>query len=178
MKKFFVILLILKSAIAFSQNPIQYERVYKIDSINKAKLYSIVNEWFASTYNKSTEVIQMTDKEEGIIVGKGAIRYDHSKHTYGCYGGYIKYTISVYIKDGRYKVILSDFIHTVDYANSPACALGQLTNAELYATQGISKKYHNEAWNDMKSKISNHSEYLLNSLNKHVLGNSMLKNDW
>lgn len=67
--------------------------------------------------------------------------YFHSKKS--SYNGTIDYTIKVYVKDDRFKVVLTDFNHSGLSIN-----LGQLKTNEIYATKGIYKKYNNEACGD------------------------------
>jgi len=147
-----------------AQENLKFEKVIQTDSISKSQLFVTINDWFASTYNSANDVIQMSDKEAGIIIGKGSIPYSKKGFAYQCYSGYIKYTIKVYIKDNRFKVVLTNFNHSVNVGNSPLCSLGTLTTAEVYATKGGSKKYHNNAWNDMKIILEPYSNSIFESL--------------
>ena len=44
-----------------------------IDAPNKTKdeLFTILNNWFVASFNSGKSVIQMTDKEQGVIIAKG-----------------------------------------------------------------------------------------------------------
>lgn len=50
-------------------------RVTVIDSIPKTKeqIYVTVNDWFARSFNDGKSVIQLNDKDAGVIIGKGHI---------------------------------------------------------------------------------------------------------
>jgi len=94
-------------------NKITYSEVVYVDSLtNKQELFSRAREWFAKTFNSSTNVIQMEDKESGKIIGKALIQVYHKGVAMTYKWGYINYTISIYIKDGRYKYVLTDYYHT------------------------------------------------------------------
>jgi hypothetical protein len=96
-------------------NKITYSEVVYVDSLaNKQELFSRAREWFAKAYKSSTNVIQMEDKESGKIVGKALMQVYHKALGSNYPSGYINYTISIYIKDGRYKYEVTDFHHT-DY---------------------------------------------------------------
>lgn len=85
---------------------ITYTEIVKASG-NKDELYSRSKEWFAKTYNSAQRVIQMDDKESGKIVGKAMMQvYDNGD----C--GYINYTISISVKDGKYKYEINNFYHT------------------------------------------------------------------
>jgi hypothetical protein len=91
---------------------INYTEVVSVDTLsNKQELFSRAREWFAKAYKSSTKVIQMEDKESGKIVGKALIQVFY-KYMGLKPGGYINYTISIYIKNGKYKYELTDFFHT------------------------------------------------------------------
>lgn len=150
-------LIILMTINISAQDLVSFEKVIKTDSVDKVKLFSTINDWFATTYNSAQDVIQMIDKEAGTIIGKGSMKYFYGNNS--SYNGNINYTIKIYIKDNRYKVILSDFNHTGLSFN-----LGLITSADIYTDKGMYKNYHNKAWSDIKSKIEKYSNDVFNSL--------------
>lgn len=94
-------------------NKISYTEVVFVDSLsNKQELYSRAREWFAKAYKSSTNVIQMEDKESGKIVGKALMQVYAKALGTNHPSGYINYTISVDMKDGRYKYEVTNFYHT------------------------------------------------------------------
>ncbi|MDN3642922.1 DUF4468 domain-containing protein [Lutimonas halocynthiae] len=159
-----LVLLIFTSISLTAQETLKFERVIETDSVGKELIFVSVNDWFATTYNSANDVIQMADKDAGVIVGNGSMSFNYKGMSYVCYEGYLKYTIKVYIKDNRFKVVLTNFNHTVKPGNAASCALGVLTTAEVYATKGMSKKYHNKVWDGLKLKAETYSEGIFNSL--------------
>ena len=176
-----ILLFIVTSTInSWGQETLIFSKVISTDSVGKAKLFATINDWFASTYNSANDVIQMTDKEEGIIVGNGSMSYSYGKMAYLCYEGYIKYTIKVYVKDNRYKVELTNFNHSVKPGNASSCSLGLITNSEVHTTTGMSKNYHNNTWNDIKIKVEQYSSQIFESLDKKTknIKSDKDKSDW
>lgn len=145
-------------------DPVTYSKVIQADSILKDALYSSIHEWFIANYKSANDVIVTSDKQAGLIVGKGVIIYDFGKTTYACYKGYIKYTIRVTVKDNKYKVELENFYHTVNLGNSASCALGDVTTALIYTDKGIAKSFHNAVWTDIKTKVEKFSNDIFISL--------------
>jgi hypothetical protein len=180
MQQVLICLLILTSSSLLAQENVNFEKVIKTDSLKKAEIFTIVNDWFASTYNSANDVIQMSDKDEGVIIGNGSMSYDYGKMSYACYTGYIKYTIKVYIKDSRYKVVLTNFRHSVKAGNGQQCSLGAITSKELYAASGMSKKYHNKVWTDIKTKVESYSNSIMVSLEKKTseVKSEKVNDDW
>ena len=123
MKKSILLLFLFSSILSFGQkqkitmpidsitNLITYSEVVTIDSVSKNELYSRAREWFAKTFNSSKSVIQMDDKENGKIIGKASMHVYHKALGSNFPSGYINYTISVYLKDGRYKYEINGFNH-------------------------------------------------------------------
>lgn len=87
------------------------EVVYVDSSFKKNELFNTAMNWFARTYISSKEVIQLQDKEQGVIIGKGIIPVYYQYMGINTQDGYMNYTISVYVKDGRYKYEITDFFH-------------------------------------------------------------------
>jgi hypothetical protein len=99
---------------------ITYSEVVKLDtSLKKIELFSRAREWFAKNYNSSNNVIQMEDKESGKIVGKALMRVYHKALGSDHPSSHINYTISIYLKDGRFKYEIANFYHTGDGNKMP-----------------------------------------------------------
>ncbi|MDZ4806788.1 MAG: DUF4468 domain-containing protein [Bacteroidota bacterium] len=160
---------------------ITYTEVVNVDtSLSKQELYSRAREWFAKVYNSSQNVIQMDDKESGKIVGKALTQVYHKALGSNYPSGYINYTISIYLKDGRYKYEISNFHHT-----------GQLVSAgriddygpceEMIKTKkktmGMSyQKTFNYYLLQLDTKTNSLIEDLKASMSSTALNNK--KNDW
>jgi hypothetical protein len=99
---------------------ITYSEVVFVDSLtNKNELFLRAREWFAKTYKSSMNVIQMEDKENGKIIGKALLKVFMTTFVDSqLESGFINYSISIYIKDGRYKYEITDFYHTGMFINS------------------------------------------------------------
>lgn len=91
--------------IQVSGEPIQFTKILKVDSTKtKDDLYSNGLEWFATNYKNSKYVLQMQDKDAGLILGKATISV-----LMGTRVEYVDYTIKMAFKNGRIKYDLSDF---------------------------------------------------------------------
>lgn len=88
-------------------NSVSYSEVVKVDSASKDILYTRAKQWFAITFTASNYVVQMDDKQSGKIIGKGSeplvYSYALTKQNY-----HANYTISITVKDGRYRYEVSD----------------------------------------------------------------------
>lgn len=114
MRNLLFFLLLISSNSVFSQNVvlprnketnmIEYTELVKVDSmISQNDLYLKAKEWMARTFNSAKEVIQMDDKDAGIIIGKGNFLEGKACR--------INFTLKIQVKNGRFKYWFSDFSH-------------------------------------------------------------------
>ena len=82
-------------------NNVVYEGIITVEGVEKDVLFDRIQEWFVKTYNSANDVIQIKDKENGKIMGKGvfSVNYYQRKPT-------ISHTISVFVRDGRFKYVI------------------------------------------------------------------------
>ena len=94
-------------------NLIEFDEVFLVNGVSKEELYSRAKEWFAIKFNSANNVIQMDDITNGKIIGKEVedivITFMGNKKTKEM----LHYTISLYLKEGRYRVKLNNFYFQV-----------------------------------------------------------------
>lgn len=86
-------------------NAITFVQVIPAEGKSKEQLYVLLNYWFTASFNDSKSVINLNDKELGIIIAEGNIA-DIAQHFGTIYGYYvsIKPVIKCDIKDGKVRV--------------------------------------------------------------------------
>jgi hypothetical protein len=152
-----------------SDTAMTFTKVVFVDSTLKSpELYERAREWFALTYRSSKEVLQVEDKDNFKLIGKGAFKYISDIY-YGSEGtkGWVYYTITVQVKDGKYKYELSNFIHEGNVVNPAGYfSFGLITSAQecpspiSYSTQN----WRNKVWNDIKMNVNRDAYLTINSL--------------
>ena len=108
MKKFVFIAFLFIGNLSYSQtDKWEFTEVVQVDSaITKDLLYNAARDWFAITFKSSKSVLEIEDKEQGKLFGKGKFQMNKKVH------GYVDFTILIQVKAGRYKYTLSDFVQT------------------------------------------------------------------
>jgi hypothetical protein len=92
----------------------KYFEVIKLDSTaNKLELYNRAKFLITDIYKSAKDVIQLDDKENGIIIVKGLFKQYWQSSILGGESINIYHTLTLSAKDGRYKYEITDFI--VDY---------------------------------------------------------------
>lgn len=169
------------SMAVFCQDALTYTDVVQVDSISKSQLYNRARIWFATTYNSANDVIQIENKDEGEIIGKAIMKYNPnvnfaSEQT----KGNIKYTIKIYVKDGRYKYEITDFIHDPYGNHFGKSSVGLITTEEECPNPKPKPKgWSNKVWKDIKTQIEDNINSILSSL-KEGMGkiSETKKDDW
>ena len=185
MRKLLLSMFLLCASYIHAQEKLSFSEVIPVDSVNKTQIYAMVRGWVATTYNSAQDVIQMDDKDAGIIICSALFEYSYGKLRYAAYEGAIDYTLKIQIKDGRFKGELSNFIHKIGIDHATAmnknCNLGLITTAEQYTDKGAYKTFHNNVWSDIKSKAEIYSEGIFELLKKVSKENVVQDNkddDW
>jgi hypothetical protein len=88
---------------------ISYQEIVRVDSsVTKDVLYASAKDWFANAFRSAKDVIQMEDKENAKLIGKGNLTVsipmvgpDYSR---------VDFTVTIQAKDGRYKYTVTNFV--------------------------------------------------------------------
>ena len=156
---------------SFAQNPISYSDVVNIDSVSKSELFKRGLVWTAEAFRSSNDVIQVKDKEAGMILGKGTFDYPGKDKFYN---GVVRFTFKLQFKDGRYKYDFYDFTHESVNFN-----IGLVTDAEAaqWKIFGSTKKYRDREWNFLKGEVKSNVGSMLITLQEQ-LSNSVKEDEW
>lgn len=158
MKKYFVILFFLPCWI-YAQN---YSTVETVDSLSKDQLFSLASAWYAHYFKSSQNVIQLSDKEGGKIIGKAL--FTSGMGSMGNKKAVINYTITTMVKDGKYKMEVGDFVHSggdfgAGYSGGP------LTNERpACGTLFMTMKW----WNKTKEKAKEEADLAMADFKKFL----------
>ena len=90
---------------------INYEAVISVQGATRDILYKRALGWFNSYYKNPTEVIRENDSEKGKIMGKPRFKIYNPADKEGTKtdAGLVQYTITVAVKEGKFKYELTEF---------------------------------------------------------------------
>ena len=146
-----------------------YKEIVRADSLSKSDLHTKINEWFAKNYKSSSDVIQYNSKEDGKIIGKGILniivihRYNNIKTPMSMK---IAYTISINIKDYRFKYEIENLYVVTDMGQYPLESY--TTDKEKLKTE-VQKSIKNE--NQLEKRVQEQIEFtqgILNETDKEI----------
>lgn len=157
---------------------VAFVEVVQVEGQAKDALYGRALEWFARTFNSAQAVLQLQDKDNGKLVGKALFDVtikDISRFP----AGRVHYTLTVQVKDGRYRWEMADLYHDAsgikaaigsggDLAlDKPACGKG------ILGAGGLTKRQ----WGQIKRQSQEHADALLANFKAFMAGQSV-EADW
>lgn len=139
-----------------------------VDTVHADKntIYVRAHEWLAKTFVSAEAVIDMQDKEAGKLIGKSSIPVTYTTVT--ALSGRVtasqevRYIISIDVKEGKYRCIISNFSHRGDeYTNSYGDLQAEKFEAVNPATGG---KFEDRSYYAVKNQVMMFSKLLLKDL--------------
>jgi hypothetical protein len=150
---------------------ITYTDVVKVDSASAQDLYSRGKYFVANAFKNAQAVSMLNDDQATTIVCKGTMKaYMKSLglHQFG----YISFTLKIFCKDGRYKYVITDLVHSNPGQKNPSD--GGALEDEKADCGGFYLPKKN--WQQIKSYADGDIFLLLEELKKTLAVNQ--KNDW
>jgi len=86
---------------------IAYDTIIQASGVNKDNIFALINQWIAIHYNSAKNVIQLNDKESGIIIVKGIFPTMVSGLSRG--ERMVTHTMTIKVKDQKMKVSIDRF---------------------------------------------------------------------
>jgi len=170
---FFFILTLVFFNSGFCQNPVSYSNVINIeDNSSSVNLYSNIKTWIALNYVSAQNVIQMDDENSGVLVVKALFDYVSPKHP-NYYSGVINYTLKIQVREKRYRVELSDFIHASELGGENS--FGLITDENRTSFRFGLQKAELQINEDIRQVTKLHAESLMNSIENGI--KKLIEND-
>lgn len=105
--------------------PLKYEDIINVPNTEKKKIYLRSRIWFHKTFVDDKAVLSFSDLENGILIGSGTFKES--------IGGYVKFSIRIYIKDNKYKYVIDGLVHDDVYIKQGTtidASIGLLTTSK------------------------------------------------
>ncbi|GAA4506149.1 hypothetical protein GCM10023172_35040 [Hymenobacter ginsengisoli] len=145
---------------------ITYEGVVQVPGASQAVLFERARAWVSQAYNLQNAEITQQDAATGQIVLRGArlvaLRNTYDNVPRSSYAGVVRHTLSIYVKDGRYKYVLSNLTH--DALKTPHLNSGgplEQDHANLFGYVGLGSR---KPWTDLKVEALRDVRHLLDGL--------------
>ena len=163
-------------------NPYKFTGIVNVNNnVSKDILYYNARLWFMNTFKDSKAVLEIDDKVNYVIAGKGVLRYEPRVFS-GSDGirGFINFSVFIYIKDGKYKYEITNFYHEPIGRYGTVYSLHLITDDQEYTGPkntffGLGHDWYNRVFQDIKEQINLKIEPSLIDLKNTMEKNN---NDW
>ena len=158
---------------------INFSGVVQVDSVTAKELHLRSKQFFVDIFKSANDVIQMDDKEAGIIVGKG-FNDIYIKILANPVAVQMWYSIKIQCRDGRYKYEIYDISfrnYPSQYAASSSSPAEPTFDKKTYFKKNGEPRDVNEKY---KIEMTSNIDMLINSLKATMNkpGTSNKKDDW
>ena len=145
---------------------ITYEGVVPVPGVTQADLYARAAAWVASAYPAGSAVLARQAPAEGELVVQGtrpaAVYTLYAGVLRPTYAGVVRHTLTIYVKDGRYKYVLTNLTH--DALATPNLNSGgplEKEKANLYGYAGLGS---HKTWAELQTTATREARHLVASL--------------
>ncbi len=173
MKKIFILFAMLAfGTMATAQEALSYEFVVKKDGIPAEKIYSAVVDYIATNF-KAVDGDFYHDKETLTITKDVKIDYHPNGLTIICYEGWLRYKLKIQCREGRFKVVLTNFYHSNLPKNNDGCQLGLLLSEPQRLKNG---RFDEKVWGELKEIAGNEVKFFQNDFEQMKINTE--EDDW
>jgi hypothetical protein len=171
-KALLLIALTAMMAVGYAQEPLTYDYVIQKEGATADQIYTALVDWIATNF-KAVDGDFFRDKEEKMITKDVMFDFSTSKLSLLCYCGHITYKLKFQCRDGRFRMQMTNFTHSVNPGNSQSCILGLIYDQPRRVHNG---SFDEKAWNNIKEACDIHAEGLRAEL--EALTMKPDKEDW
>lgn len=93
----------------FTDGDYHFTEVVGVDGVSSNDLFTNAITWVSKQFSNPKSVIQLQDKDAGLLVIKGVSSHNSISMT--------TFKLTIQVKDGRYKYDLTDIITTYDFSD-------------------------------------------------------------
>lgn len=145
---------------------IAYEGVVQVPGATATELLARARAWMPKAYDQQNATLVRDDPASGELQLQGS-RLTHVYRDYQgiprqIYAGVVRHTLTIYVKDGRYKYVLTDLVHDAQHtAGMQSGGALEQKKATLYGYAGLGS-YQN--WAELKTESLRDARHLVASL--------------
>lgn len=104
-------------SIEIKDDEVFYDKVIFLEGLSKDEIFNRVKPWIIKNFMDSKAVLEINDKQNGFLAGKGTYRYESSSFLRGAFEGFIYFRFNIAIKDEKLRIQLNNF--TCKGVNTP-----------------------------------------------------------
>lgn len=92
-----------------SEGIVEFQKTYELEGKTQAEMYAITKTWLAEMFKNSKNVIEVDEKDAGIVSGNGTSSFTTGNIALGYTTETLYFTFKCQMKDGRFRLTLNNF---------------------------------------------------------------------
>lgn len=152
---------------------VNYNDVVLVDSCSKDRLYLKAKHWFIDSYRSAKDVIQLDDKENGELIGKGFFETYWQILFYAGQQINVWYTVKIQMKENKFRYEITDF--RIKYYSAPTSKYDSGSDVDLPLEEW--NKQRPENLRKVCKKIDIEIQNTISTL-KSTMKSQMKNEDW
>ncbi|MDR6195208.1 DUF4468 domain-containing protein [Siphonobacter sp. SORGH_AS_0500] len=146
---------------------ITYSEVVDVPGSSKVELYGRALTWFAQSFKSSKSVLQVEDKDNGKIIGKGNIPIIIKVPIMGnTDAGWVNAMFTIVSKDGKYKYTIDNFYHERPLGKNTENWTDGGSLEQEKPKVGMMGRPSKKEWNSIKESLDKDMQSTIASLKK------------
>ena len=174
MKKILLIVMLLFSITVVAQEPLKFSEVIQVEGMSANDIFNTAKKWFVTHFKDANSVIQVDNPNDGILVGKGNLPFVYKSLTWSNSSGCIWFIVDIKIKDGRFKMTVSDFRHE---SKAPQYAEGWSLGLIYDSYLPDYKHQHKKIWDKVEPICVDEFPLLVSSIKEFMKSNKVEEDD-
>ncbi len=150
-------------------------KVIAVEGVSKTELFERARAWFATAYKNSKEVLQVSDKESGELIGKSNFQVIAKTVDVT---GYVDYDIKVTTKDGKYRIEMSNFYHHILGLNKEYGRAYNMLSSSPWPTSHCCRYTSITEWRLIQKKLDIYTSEIVLELAAAMKKPAVTKQDW
>ncbi len=115
----------------------EYSGAFEVYGASAGELYSRAKAWVANNYRSAQDVVQLDDKDAHRLIVKGLTTTSWLLEI-----GYVRHTLTIETKDGKYRYSLGGFVLSTD--GGIGRDISPATKPKLIGKRGVIRRTHAE----------------------------------
>ena len=139
-EKFITVNPIYEEALSLENGLITYSLVVPTEGVDKEGLYFRSYDWIIKSFNSPKDAVQLSDKDAGKVICRAYTTQSAGKGFFGKVVMNIYYLLTIEVRDERYKITASNFVHQYDESLGVANVKGQNPLEDYFLLKQPTKK--------------------------------------
>ena len=169
---------------------VTFKEAVNIYNTSQSELFTRAYEWIDFYFKSDKEYISVNDKVTGKLTS--ALHFDvtipmrdtlnannETIHVKKTDVGYWRFSFIFEAKDGRYKLILTDFIHSEKVFSNLKQTYNEIAlGGKIENENALNGKYPNKTWLEFKQQVETRTKKLMVNLQNYIVDHKFKEPSW